>query len=307
MPFRDGLPEILPPSEDGVFQTIFTKEGAKPALLELLSDILGRPLRDVTVRNSEPPISDIDAKREVFDINCVAEDDSSQMDIEMQATPMRHDTRAGGHKHIRERAVLNLSDLHSLQPGRGVPYADFYSSYQITICNYNVFNWDNELAERFTFRNERGHQLSDIATVIFIDLTQAKEILKKNVADMTAVEQWVVFLTKANDPRYRKAIEEILRGKGGISVAYEMLTTISTDENERARFRSRRIWQRDREYEIGFINSKWEKIVAENKKALAENKKALAESKKALADKDKSIADKDAMIAELRAKLDERS
>ncbi|MDR1194114.1 MAG: Rpn family recombination-promoting nuclease/putative transposase [Peptococcaceae bacterium] len=293
MPFHDGLPEILPPSEDGVFQTIFTKEGAKPALLELLSDILGRPLRDVTIRNSEPPISDIDAKREVFDINCVAHDDNSQMDIEMQATPMRHDTIASEHKHIRDRAVLNLSDLHALQPGRGVPYADFYNSYQITICNYNVFNWDNELAERFTYRNERGQQLSDIATAIFVDLTQAKKIVKKQVADMTAVEQWVVFLTKANDPRYRKAIKEILRGKGGISVAYEMLTSISTDENERARFRSRRIWQRDREYEIGFINSNWEKIVADKDKSLA--------------DKDKSIADKDAMIAELRAKLDERS
>jgi hypothetical protein len=93
-----------------------------------------------------------------------------------------------------------------------------------------------------------------------------------------------------------------------------MLTSISTDENERARFRSRRIWQRDREYEIGFINSKWEKIVADNKKSLADkdksladNKKSLADKDKSIADKDKSIADKDAMIADLRAKLDERS
>ncbi|MDR1136124.1 MAG: toll/interleukin-1 receptor domain-containing protein [Clostridiales Family XIII bacterium] len=30
--------------------------------------ILGRPLRDLTVRSNEPPIRDIDAKREVFDI-----------------------------------------------------------------------------------------------------------------------------------------------------------------------------------------------------------------------------------------------
>jgi hypothetical protein len=32
MPFRDGLPEILPPSEDGVFKSTFTREDAKPAL-----------------------------------------------------------------------------------------------------------------------------------------------------------------------------------------------------------------------------------------------------------------------------------
>jgi hypothetical protein len=29
MPFRDGLPEILPPSEDGVFKSTFTREDAK--------------------------------------------------------------------------------------------------------------------------------------------------------------------------------------------------------------------------------------------------------------------------------------
>ncbi|MDR1135488.1 MAG: Rpn family recombination-promoting nuclease/putative transposase [Clostridiales Family XIII bacterium] len=69
MLFSYGLPKILPPSEDGVFKSTFTREEAKPALLELLSDILGRPLRDLTIRSNEPPIRDIDAKREVFDIN----------------------------------------------------------------------------------------------------------------------------------------------------------------------------------------------------------------------------------------------
>jgi hypothetical protein len=56
------------------------------------------------------------------------------------------------------------------------------------ICNYKVFNWDNELVEKFTYRNERGRQLSDITTAIFIDLTQADEIAKKPVVEMTGVE-----------------------------------------------------------------------------------------------------------------------
>jgi hypothetical protein len=81
-------------------------------------------------------------------------------------------------------------------------------------------------------------------------------------------------------------INEILKRKEGICVAYEMLTSISADENERARFRSRRMWQMDREHEIASVNYKWEKIVA---------------------DKDKTLAEKDALIAELQAKLGERA
>jgi predicted transposase/invertase (TIGR01784 family) len=292
MPFKDGLPDILPPSEDGVFQSTFTREAAKPALLELLSDILGRPLKDVKIRGNEPPLSDVKAKREVFDVNCVAEDDRSQFDVEMQATPMEADSLAGGHMHIRNRSVFNLCDLHAGQPGRGVRYGDFMRSYQITICNYNVFSWKNRLAETFTYRNEGGEQLSDVTTAIFIDLTQAAAIAKKQVPEMTAVEQWAVFLAKANDPKHRGLINEILKRKEGISVAYEMLTSISTDENERARFRSRRMWEMDRAHEKAARDIE-----------LNEMKKQLADKDKTLADKDKTLADKDARIAELERML----
>jgi hypothetical protein len=190
------------------------------------------------------------------------------------------------------------ADLHASQPGRGIHYTNFRNSYQIMICNYNVFDWDNDLVEEFTYRNEHGRQLSDITTAIFIDLTETKKIVKKPVAEMTAIEQWVVFFTKANDPRYRDTIDKILKRKGGISVAYEMLTSISTDENERARFRSRRKWQMDRDHELAVINSKWEGVVADKDAKIAEKDELLA-------DKDKSLADKDAEIARLLAMLGE--
>jgi hypothetical protein len=178
--------------------------------------------------------------------------------------------------------------------------------------------------ENFTYRNAYGRQLSDITTAIFFDLTKTEEIVRKPVAEMTAIEQWAVLLAKTNDPRYRDAIDEILKRKEGISVAYEMPTSISTDENERAHARSRRMWQMDRDHELAVINSKWEKIIADkdelfaksladkdksfaNKdKSLADKDKLLADRDKSLADKDKLLADAQALIAELRAKLDER-
>jgi hypothetical protein len=149
-----------------------------------------------------------------------------------------------------------------------------------------VFNWDNKLVERFNYRNERGEQLSDITTAVFIDLTQAGKIIDKPVADMTAVEQWTVFLAKADDPKCREVINEILNRKEGISVAYEMLTSISTDENERARFRSRRMWEMDREHEkavweheLHDVNSKWEKVVADKDAEIARLRAQLGEGK----------------------------
>ena len=272
------LPKILPPSEDGVFKSTFTSPGAKPALLELLSDILDRPLKDVEIRNNELPINDIEAKREVFDINCVAADEQSQMDIEMQSTPMEGDTLANEHRHIRNRAVFNLCDLHASQPGRGIRYADLHNSYQITICNYKVFNWENELVERFTYRNESGKELSGITTAIFIDLTQADKIAKKPVEEMNDVEQWVMYFTKGNDPSYQKAINTIIEKKEGISVAYQMLTSISTDEIERAHFRSRRMWQMDRDHEIAEAQYEGEKKgrAEGEKKGRAEGRTAIA-------------------------------
>jgi hypothetical protein len=164
--------------------------------------------------------------------------------------------------------------------------------------------------EEFTYRNANGRQLSDITTAIFIDLTQVEEIVRKPVAEMTAIEQWVVFLAKANDPRCRDALNEILKRKEGISVAYEMLTSISTDANERARFHSRRMWQMDRDHELASVvhdtNAKWEKVVADKDKSLADKDEMLADKDKSLADKDKMLADAQALIAELRAKLGER-
>jgi septal ring factor EnvC (AmiA/AmiB activator) len=50
------------------------------------------------------------------------------------------------------------------------------------ICNYNVLNWDNRLAEEFTYRNDCGRQLSDITAAIFIDLTQAEAQFEQKTA-----------------------------------------------------------------------------------------------------------------------------
>ena len=95
-------------------------------------------------------------------------------------------------------------------------------------------------------------------------------------------------------------------------MANEVLLNISQDPNERARFRSRRIWLQDREHEQavwkeeGRLEGRQE--VGAEYESLLENKDAEIASKDAeIANKDSEIANKDAEIAnkdsEIRALL----
>ncbi|MDR2179883.1 MAG: hypothetical protein LBP21_06220 [Synergistaceae bacterium] len=50
------VPEILPPSDDGVFKTLLTHPNAKRCLVDIIASNIGLPVKDVTVRNNELPI-----------------------------------------------------------------------------------------------------------------------------------------------------------------------------------------------------------------------------------------------------------
>jgi predicted transposase/invertase (TIGR01784 family) len=246
--FKDDLPSILPITEDGVFKSVFTSIPAIPALTELLSDILGIKLKDVTLCPNELPRLDSQSKRELFDICCVANDDKAQFDIEMQVAHMEGDSAANAHKNIRSRSIYYVSDLHAAQPGRGIPYVGLYRSFQVTICNYNVFEWDNKLAETFTYRNDLSRQLGDDTTIVYFDLTQASRLARMDAERLSDLEKWAVYLSKADDPKYLDLIDKLAKSKEGIQMAQQALTSISRDENERARFLLRRHWLMDEEH-----------------------------------------------------------
>ena len=257
----DGYPRILPAYDDGVFKSLHTRPGSEIALTDSISGFIDRTITGVMVRGSELPIKDINVKREIFDINCIATDNELQFGIEMQAAPMENDSAKNGHAQIRHRSIYYLTDLHASQPGRGLDYQDFTKSYQITVCNYRVMSEPHKLVEKFMMRNEQGILLADAITSILVDLTLTKEIVKKPIAEMTAGEMWAVFYAKANDPEYYNLIKDIAKKREGIKVAQEVLYTISQDEHERARYRSRRIWEQDRECER-VLRERWEQDMA---------------------------------------------
>jgi len=147
--------------------------------------------------------------------------------------------------------ILNTNYHHipySGQLGRGIRYDNLLRSFQITFCGYTVFPEQEEFISRFSFRNEKGEELSNAVGIVFIELSKLSDIIKKPVEDMTGEEQWSIFFAYGGDKKHADLINKLCETRSGIKMAEEILSSISRDERERALFRSRRKFQMDMEH-----------------------------------------------------------
>ena len=231
---------ILPPYDDRVFKKIMTAQESEPVLLYLAPEIVKRPVVTVLVRNSELPIDDIDEKAERFDINCKIDDDS-QADIEMQGSRMEEE-KGGNHSNLRARSIYNMCDLHSSQTSKGKSYCELSRTFQVMFCNYTVFPDRADFINTFSMRHDADNGLlHNSVQAMFVELSKLHEVLRKPVEQMTKMERFAVFLKYADNPDFREIVNKIIESREELSVAGEVLMSISKDERERAIFRSRRI------------------------------------------------------------------
>ena len=240
--------DILPPSDDRIFKLILASPDGKPALIDLVSALLGKSVVNVVVRNSEIPPEDTQEKAERLDLNCGI-DDGSQIDLEMQASRIEEedDRSDNGFQNLKGKGIYYLCDLHSSQPSKGLKrYDKLARTYQVTFCSYTVFPERTNFLNTFSLRHDKDNwQLSDALHVIYVELSKLKEILKKPVADMTDLEKWAVFFRYADSRRYRDTVNEVIKSKEAMQMAGSLLMSVSQDERERAVFRSRRMYQTD--------------------------------------------------------------
>jgi len=256
-----AIPELLPPSEDGVFKTLLTHPDAEPVLRDVIESFLRFPVTKVQVRNAELPIADINEKRERFDVNCSI-NDGSQAEVEMQSQAMKGDSQHINHKIIKDRSIYYLCDLHAKQAGRGIRFDKLLRSYQITFCDYTIFPECDSFVSRFSFRDEKGEELSNAVGVILVELSKLNDIIKKPVADMTGEEQWSSFFAYGSDRKHMDLIDRLCEARSEINMAKEVLNTISRDENERARFRARWKFERDMEHNIAVTQDEVKEEIA---------------------------------------------
>lgn len=251
--------DILPPSDDRVFKLILTKQEAKPVLMDLISSIIGRPVVDVEVRNSEIPPDDTREKAERLDVNCRI-DDGSQVDLEMQASRIQEDSD-GTHQNLKGKSIYYLCDLHSSQPSKGVRrYDRLARTYQVTFCSYTVFPKRRQYVNSFSLRHDADNELlSDAIHVVYVELSKLQEIMEKSVDDMTDLEKWAVFFQYASEPTYRETVNEVIASKEVLQMAGNLLMSISQDERERAVFRSRRMYQTDLQSDLATAEDRGER------------------------------------------------
>ncbi len=62
---------------------------------------------------------------------------------------------------------------------------------------------------------------------------------------MTTLDKWSVFFQYASDPNHRETVNKVIESEEVLTVAGNLLMSISQNEVERARFRSRRKFQTD--------------------------------------------------------------
>ena len=270
------IPDLLPPSEDGVFRTLMTHPDAEPVLRDVIESFLRFPVTKVQVRNAELPIADINEKRERFDVNCSI-DDGSQAEVEMQSQAMKGDGQFIGHKIIKNRSIYYLCDLHAKQAGRGIRFDNLLRSFQITFCNYTIFPERNGFISRFSFRDEKGEELSNAVGIILIELVKLSDIIKKSIEDMTSEEQWSIFFAYGGNMEYIDLIDELCSVRREIKMAKELLNTISRDENERARFRARWKFERDMEHNIAVTIDETKEKIAKNAIAMGMTSAVIAQ------------------------------
>ena len=258
--------DILPPSDDRIFKLILASPDGKPALIDLVSALLGKSVVNVVVRNSEIPPEDTQEKAERLDLNCGI-DDGSQIDLEMQASRIEEedDRSDNGFQNLKGKGIYYLCDLHSSQPSKGLKrYDKLARTYQVTFCSYTVFPERTNFLNTFSLRHDKDNRLlSDALHVIYVELSKLKEILKKPVADMTDLEKWAVFFRYADSRRYRNTVNEVIKSKEAMQMAGSLLMSVSQDERERAVFRSRRMYQTDMQsnWNTAFDNGEKQGIV----------------------------------------------
>jgi len=235
--------DILSPVDDHIFKTLMTHPEAKPSLMSVISASIDRPVIDVAVRNNELPVLDNDEKIERLDVNCTI-DGGDQVDVEMHGSHIEEVDNA--HTNFFNKYIYYLTDLHSSQKSKGVKYYDFVRTYQVTFCSYTVYPQWQDFITRASLRRPNGEEISSQINFVLVELSKLDGILSKPVDKLTPLEMWSVFFKFAPDIKRRGLVNKVIAERKEIAMAGELLLSISKDERERARYRSRRMYETDK-------------------------------------------------------------
>ena len=219
---------------DIVFKTLFGSDtrDSREALRSLLSGCIHRPVRDLSVRNSEIGPEDLWGKTVRLDVHA-SFNDGEEADIEVQAGKSDDD--------LKVRAEVYAARLLSGQARRGEKYREVKRVYQIFFLDNILFPGSGKLPRRYSFREETEQdRLSGITEIIFYELPKlepdmARYVEARTVGNLPAEQKWCIFLKYREKEEMAGLIAELARREEGIMNAERALKKLNRDREQWAR------------------------------------------------------------------------
>jgi predicted transposase/invertase (TIGR01784 family) len=231
--FFDETDDILDICYDNVFKAVFVQDNStsQGALSRLISALICRKIKVITINANEPPIDNIRDRQIRYDINCRT-GTGELVNVEMSLNPDPFEP---------VRLEFYAGKLFTGQDIRGADksYDDLKQAYQIAILGKERFFQDEEFFHGFEYYDPiRGVSLNGRSHIITLELSKLDEIVGKSIDEMNAQERWAIYFKYLTDKSKRREINKIIEIEEGIAMASEILKSISKDEIERARLMS---------------------------------------------------------------------
>jgi predicted transposase/invertase (TIGR01784 family) len=248
-PIIKSWDETLNPCLDPIFKAIFTSETpeSQAALKDFISTYTEQKVVEVMVSSNEPAVTGIDDKQIRFDVNCVF-NDGQRANVEMTISPTLDEL-------IRLEHYVSV--LFTRQETRGVSqWRNLKHAYQISIIVNEPIVKDDHFIHVFEYYDkENGATLGGRTHIITIELAKFKDIVNKNLKNVSPKEYWAVFFKCIKEKTNLELVNSIIQKEEGIAMATRTLLKISKDEEMQFKAMSeekrRNDWEKDlnsREY-----------------------------------------------------------
>ena len=254
--------DLFDPRYDYVAKRILTAENpeSKQALIDLINSSLklvgGETVINLMVINSELPVDSKNYKKSRFDIRARFQNDEQGI-IEIEW---------GKKDNFKKRSQLIISKAYSDQDISNKTYNDLKRCYLICIVDHILFEGDEEYFRDGMFRDAKGSPITDDQIIIFLELSKIRKLLDKPVSELTDIECWLLFFKYAADKSKRDMLNKIMEKEEGVSMATQILQTISKDERERSLYQSHLIYELDQRSEKASAILEARREVAKNLK-----------------------------------------
>ncbi len=227
--YRPSPTALLDVWRDPIFKKLFTDNNpkSKKALQSFLEAIIGKPISEIELQNTELPIENSFDKQSRFDLHCKI-DNSEYANIEIQGVNTEN--------NFEKRAEYYCAHLLNHNVQRGHKWHEIPKVYQISVLKFVCEKNSQKELLHYKFRTEEGFTLHDRQNIYFLELPKVENLVqqimtgKTSVESLTDAQKWSIFILYASREEFKSLINEISHSQEGIMCAVTILKNISQDE-----------------------------------------------------------------------------